>query len=205
MLITTFGFDEKKVLSAMRMLVYDKLVLITGEDSLEKDSYKHLVDIDPSSIDGMETVTVNVFSFTECLDKIEKVIDKYVAKKWDVILNVSGGTKVLSPAALLAAFHKGVRAYHCEEECIELPVILNASTEKILGEKHIGVLKKIKGEVERKELEEMLVEEGNTLSWVQSVIRKLNNLGILETRVEDEKLYLSVKESQRYFQDLFVD
>ncbi len=205
MLITTFGFDEKKVLSAMRMLVYDKLVLVTGEDSLEKDGYKHLMDIDPGGVDGMQTVIVNVFDFTECLDRIKDMITEYRAKGWKVILNVSGGTKVLSPAALLAAFHEGVRAYHCEEECTELPVILNASTEKILGEEQIEVLKRIEGVVEREELEEMLVEEGHTLSRVQAAIRRLNDLGVLETKVEKEKLYLSVKESQRYFQDLFVD
>jgi len=204
-LITTFGFDEGKILSAMRMLAYDKLVLVTGKDSLEKEGYKHLQEIESRSPNGMETVVVNVFSFTECLKRIEEVIEKYSRKGNEVLLNVSGGTKVLSDAALFAGFQKGIRSYHCEEECLELPIIVGLDLKERLSEMQIEVLKKLDEEVERKSFEKTLVEEGHSLFSVQEAIRKLRTLEILGVEVKKGGIYISINESHRYFQDIMAE
>jgi hypothetical protein len=200
-LITTFGFDDKKIQSAMRMLAYDKLVLVTGEDSLKKDSYKRLQEIESGDLDAMETVVADVFDFTDCLKKVEGAIDRYSKKGVDVIVNFSGGTKVLSDAALLASFQKGVKAYHCDDELIELPTIKDLSIEKRLSEMQMKVILKIDGKIERKELEQMLVEEGNPLSSVQKAVRELKKMELLEVALEDGNIYLSGNESQRYYRD----
>lgn len=200
-LITTFGFDDKKIQSAMRMLAYDKLVLVTGEDSLKKDSYKRLQEIESGDLDGMETVVADVFDFMDCLKKVEEAIEKYSSKGLEVIVNFSGGTKVLSDAALLASFQKGVKAYHCDDELIELPSIKGLSTEKRLTEMQMEVILKIDGKIERREFEHMLVEEGNALSSVQKAVRELKKMELLEVTLENENIYLSGNESQRYYRD----
>lgn len=204
-LITTFGFDEDKILSAMRMLAYDKLVLVTGKDSLEKDGYKRIVEIESGGKNGIETILVNVFSFMVCLKKIEETIDKYTKKGYEVLLNVSGGTKVLSDAAMFAAFQKGIKSFHCEEECIELPVILGLGMKERLSEMQIDVLNRIEGKVENKDFENMLVGEGHSLASVQKAIRELKSAGILGIDLDRKKILLFVNESHRYLQDRLAE
>jgi hypothetical protein len=200
-LITTFGFDDKKIQSAMRMLAYDKLVLVTGEDSLKKESYKRLQEIESGDPDGMETVVADVFDFMDCLKKVEEAIEKYSRRGVDVIVNFSGGTKVLSDAALLASFQKGVKAYHCDDELIELPSVKGMSIENRLTEMQMEVILKIEGKMERREFEQSLVEEGNALSSVQKAVRELKKMELLEVTLENGNIYLSGNESQRYYRD----
>lgn len=187
------------------MLAYDKLVLVTGKDSLEKEGYKRLQEIESGSPNGMETVIVDVFSFTECLKRIEEVIEKYSGKGNEVLLNVSGGTKVLSDAALFAGFQKGVRSYHCEDECLELPIIVGLGVKERLSELQIEVLRRLDKEVERKSFEKTLVDEGHSLFSVQEAIRKLRTLEILDVEVKKGGMYISINESHRYFKDLLAE
>jgi hypothetical protein len=203
-LITTFGFDEGKILSAMRMLAYDKLVLITGEDALEKDGYKRLQEIESQSPDGMETVTVDVFNFRDCLEKIRKVIRAYKDKPWDVMLNVSGGTKVLSDAALFAGFEEGVKSFHCEEDCIELPVILDLELRDRLSEMEIEVLMRIERRTDNKDLEDSFTKEGRSLSVVQKAVRRLRDKGLLGVDFKDGGISLFIEESHIGFKELLV-
>jgi hypothetical protein len=204
-LITTFGFDDKKIQSAMRMLAYDKLVLVTGKDSIEKESYKRLHEVESSGSNEMETVVVDVFDFMDCLKGIEDVIDKYTKRGSKVIVNFSGGTKVLSDAALLASFQKGIKSYHCEDVLIELPVIKNLPIQERLTDMQRKVLKKIKGDIERREFEQMLVEEGNPLSSVQKAIRELKKMELLDVTVKNGEMYLSGNEAQRYLAESLPD
>jgi hypothetical protein len=188
----------------MRMLAYDKLVLITGEDALEKDGYKRLQEIESQSPDGMETVTVDVFNFRDCLEKIRKVIRAYKDKPWDVMLNVSGGTKVLSDAALFAGFEEGVKSFHCEEDCIELPVILDLELRDRLSEMEIEVLMRIERRTDNKDLEDSFTKEGRSLSVVQKAVRRLRDKGLLGVDLKDGGISLFIEESHIGFKELLV-
>ncbi len=110
-LLTTFGFDEGKIIATMRMLAYDKLVVITGQDSLQKKGYNRLLEIESSAPNSMETIVVDVFDFMDCFWKVDETIAKYDLPGNEVILNISGGTKVLSDAALLAGFQNGIKNF----------------------------------------------------------------------------------------------
>lgn len=200
-LITTFGFDDRKIQSAMRMLAYDRLVVVTGEDSLKKDSYERLKEIESGGPEEMETVVADVFDFMDCLEKIEEAIEKYSKTGAEVIVNFSGGTKVLSDAALLASFQKGVKVYHCDDEVIELPTVKGLSTSERLTKMQRKVLMSIEGKVENKEFEQKLVDEGNALSSVQKAIRELKKMELLDVTLENKSIYLSGNESQRYYKD----
>lgn len=189
----------------MRMLAYDKLVLITGEDALEKDGYKRLQEIESDGSGGMETVTVDVFRFNDCLDKIRKVIKAYKDKNWEVLLNVSGGTKVLSDAALFAGFEMGVKSFHCDHDCVELPVILDLHLRDRLSEMEVEVLMHIEGRVDNKDLENSFVKEGRSLLAVQKAVRGLRDKGLLGVDVDSGAISLFIKDSHIGFKDLLVD
>lgn len=203
-LITTFGFDDKKIRSAMRMLAYDRLVVVTGKDSVKKESFKRLEELESGGSKVMDTVITDVFDFMDCLGKTVYTINKYLATGADVMVNISGGTKVLSDAALMASFQLGVKAYHCDDEIIELPTIKGLSTREMLTKMQRTVIMRLNGKVERKEFEQRLTEEGNATSSVQKAIRELKNMELLEVTLEDGNIYLSGNETQRYHRDNLV-
>lgn len=200
-LLTTFGFDERKIIAMMRMLAYDKLIVLTGRDSLRKKGYKCLSEIESVSPYDMETVVVDVFDFMDCLRKVNEVISMYNVQKNEVTLNISGGTKVLSDAALLAGFQNGVRTVHCEETPIELPVIRGFKVREMFTPMQKKVLLAINGPIENEKLEEKLTDEGNPLASVRKAIRELKRLDILGVNVVEKRILLFLKESQEYFRD----
>lgn len=200
-LLTTFGFDEGKIIAMMRMLAYDKLVVITGKESLQKKGYKRLLDIESHSPHSMETITVDVFDFMDCFRKVDETIVRYNVPPNEVILNISGGTKVLSDAALFAGFQNGIRTFHCEEEPIEMPVILEFKIKERFTPVQREVLKAIDGPVENKRLEARLTRAGFPLSSVRKAVRELKKLNILGVEVAKNKISLFLRESQEYFRD----
>jgi hypothetical protein len=122
-LISTFGFDETKVLRALRWLPYDRLVLVAGGKSLRKPGLRRLRAAERMGGSPVELVRVDPFDFESCFRGTLVAIERHRKVGDDVRVNVSGGTKVLADAALLAAFQAGVEAWHCEDRPLRLPVI----------------------------------------------------------------------------------
>lgn len=118
-LVATFGFDERRVLPALRLLAYDELVLLTGRDSTRADGYARLKALEPS----LRTVLVDPFDLGDCLDRTVSTLRDLANAGRAVRLSVTGGTKILSAAALLAAFQEGVEAWFCDPEPVRLPVL----------------------------------------------------------------------------------
>src|SRR5207249_10107146 len=114
-LISTFGFDPEKVLLALRSIGYDRLALIAGGKSLRGSGFRRLDAAERASGGAIEVVPVDPFDFRSCFEGTLGAIRRFRKAGHDVRMNVSGGTKVLADAALLAAFQEGVEASHCEE------------------------------------------------------------------------------------------
>ncbi|MFQ5883656.1 MAG: DUF6293 family protein [Thermoplasmata archaeon] len=200
-LLTTFGFDEGKIIATMRMLAYDKLVVITGQDSLQKKGYNRLLEIESGAPNSMETIVVDVFDFMDCFRKVDETIAKYDLPGNEVILNISGGTKVLSDAALLAGFQNGIRTFHCEEDLIELPVIIGFSVTERFTPMQRRLLREMSSPVEVKKLEAKLSKKGYPLSSVQRAVRELKKLDILGVDLSKKGIRLYLKESHQYFRE----
>ncbi len=123
-LLSTFGFDERKVLRAMRMFAYDRLSLIGGPDSFRSPGFRRLRDLEAQVGAAVEATAVDPYDFAACFRKAVGVLDGYSAPRFEVRVNVSGGTKVLADAAILAAFHQGVECWHVEgDAAVRLPVL----------------------------------------------------------------------------------
>ncbi len=185
----------------MRMLAYDKLVVITGQDSLQKKGYNRLLEIESSAPNSMETIVVDVFDFMDCFRKVDETIAKYDLPGNEVILNISGGTKVLSDAALLAGFQNGIKTFHCEEDLIELPVIIGFSVTERFTPLQRGLLREMSAPVEVKKLEAKLTKKGYPLSSVQRAVRELKKLDILGVDLSKKGIHLYLKESHQYFRE----
>jgi hypothetical protein len=110
--------DERQILPAMRLLPYDRLVLVGGRDAFASAGFRRLAAIEPSA----EKVPVDPMDFLACLDAILRAIRR-AGREGSVRLSVGGGSKLLSSAAILAAFHEGIEAWYCDPEPIRLPVL----------------------------------------------------------------------------------
>src|SRR2546427_6712962 len=102
-LISTFGFDPEKVLRALRWIGYDRLTLVAGGKSLREPGFRRLEAAVRAAGDSVEIVSVDPFDFRSCFEAAWATIHRHRRAARGAAVNVSGGTKVLAAAALLAA------------------------------------------------------------------------------------------------------
>ncbi len=117
-LVATMGFDERHVLPALRLMPYDRLVIVAGRDTLRSEALRRLRAIEPT----LHSVTVDPFDLVGSLEVLRRTVFD-AARDGPVRLSVSGGTKILASAAILVAFQQGVEAWYCDPEPIRLPVL----------------------------------------------------------------------------------
>jgi len=200
-LVCTFGFDESKVLRAMRGLAYNRLILIAGQDALSKESFRNLVELERRSNGKVETILVDVFDFLDCFNKVNTVLHDLGKRGASVYLNISGGTKVLADAALLAGFQNGVETYHCEEKITKLPVIKGFTIEDRFSKLEQLILRNLSdGDV----LHELITQIGGVSeAGLNAAIRRLVKKGVLEMTLRGGKIYLYFVEGQEYLSRIF--
>src|SRR5207302_3617127 len=117
-LIATIGFDERHILPSLRLLPYDRLVLVGGRNSFRSAGFRRLRALEPN----LEAVRVDAFDLGDCLESIEAWI-REARVVGPVRISATGGTKILTMAALLAAFHEGDEAWYCHPDPVRLPVL----------------------------------------------------------------------------------
>src|SRR5256714_14692283 len=115
-LIATIGFDERHILPSLRLLPYDRLVLVGGRNSFRSAGFRRLHALEPN----LEVVRVDAFDLGDCLESIEAWI-REARVVGPVRISATGGTKILTMAALLAAFHEGVGAWDFDPGPVRLP------------------------------------------------------------------------------------
>jgi hypothetical protein len=117
-LIATVGFDERHVLPALRLLPYDRLIVVGGRDAFRAPAFRRLRAVEPD----LQSIPVDPFDLRDCLDAIERCV--HLARRdGSVRISATGGTKILTMAAFLAAFYEGVEAWYCDGPPVRLPVL----------------------------------------------------------------------------------
>lgn len=175
-LICTFGFNEKKVFAAMRSIRYNRLVLVAGKDVLENREYRMMVALEEKSGGKVETVAIDPFDFADCYNEVDKAIRMHAAGG-TVVLNISGGTKILADAAILAAFQNGVEAFHCDEAVVKLPVMKGVRFEDAFGEDDVEVMENLEEGDTAKSLAVKL--SGVSDASMRKSLRYLEKLGVI--------------------------
>lgn len=198
-LISTYGFDERKVVAAMAKLAYDKLVLVAGDDVLETQGYLRLKKMESLGPSKMETVTVDVHDFRDCLDKVDRAIRKWDVEENSVVLNISGGTVILADAALLAGYHNGIEIYHVDEKVTKLPVIKGMKVSDRFTERQTLLIKALEADDTIPKLAERLKSTGIDEQAVRREIRMLSNEGVIGQRLEKGQIRLDFNEGQEWF------
>ncbi|MCU0852749.1 MAG: MarR family winged helix-turn-helix transcriptional regulator [Thermoplasmata archaeon] len=129
LLLSTFGpGDAERILNAMRLLPYDKLVLVGEEGAQESPDFSRLERLENMSNKKIEFQPIFDSGFLGMVDSVSDMLAGYTANRQDTVyVNISGGAKLLGDAALLAAFRLGVETYHCDGRLTRLPVIKGAT------------------------------------------------------------------------------
>ena len=178
-LVSTFGFDEAKVLSALRSIPYERLAILAGGKSLKEAGLRRLQSAERAAGGSLEVVEVDPFDFRSCFRGALGLIEKHRRAGREVRVNVSGGTKVLADAALLAAFQEGVEAYHCEDRPVRLPVLRGVSFTDRLNPAERAVLGCLDRARPVRKIVERLASDGHAERAVQAAISRLRDQGIL--------------------------
>src|SRR5207245_8805949 len=97
-------------------------VLVAGRDTFRSAGFRRLKVLEP----GLRTVRVDPFDLADALESIRGTIRR-AARDGPVRISASGGTKILTNAAILAAFQEGVEAWYCEPDPVRLPVLQGVS------------------------------------------------------------------------------
>ncbi len=182
-LICTFGFTERKTLAAMRSISYTRLVLVAGKDVLDRKELRLLVELESKGGGSVERVFVDVFAFAECHAQIDGAIRRHM-KDGEVVLNISGGTKILADAAVLAAFQNGVEAYHCDERVIRLPVLRGVKFEDAFSPSDQRILQVLDEGDTTKDVMHKLEGQGLSEATIRKSLRNLEKLGVFKPMLE---------------------
>src|SRR5881409_2250110 len=116
------GFDERHVLPSLRLLPYDRVVLVAGRETVRSAGVRRLRALEPA----LRVVRVDPFNLMGALESIRGTI-RAAATDGSVRISASGGTKILTNAAILAAFQEGVEAWYCDPDPVRLPVLRGVS------------------------------------------------------------------------------
>ncbi len=124
--------DVEKILQAMRSLSYDRLVLIGAPGFEECEDLKRIENLEEMARHKVDISFTEDSDFKSIVAQVAETLAKYLKSSRDseggsVVLNISGGSKLLGDAALLAAFELGVEAYHINGRVTRLPVIRGAT------------------------------------------------------------------------------
>ncbi len=198
-LISTFGLDAEKVLRSLRWVSYDRLALLAGGRSAQEPGFRRIEAAERAAGTGLEVVAVDPFDFRSCFEGALGAIRRHRKAGREVRMNVSGGTKILADAALLAAFQEGVEVWHCEERPLRLPVLRGVTFSDGLTKAERAVLAAVDRPRPVSSLVARLGEEGHREATVRSAIAGLHGDGLLSLSIRRGKAVVSPNPDVAWF------
>ena len=199
-LISTFGEgDVERTVEAMRRLPYERLVLVGESGMADTESFARIRAFEDLSGHEVEAEMLNGGGFMDMVEQVSEVLEKHArsgptGEKSDVLLNISGGSKLLGDAALFAAFRLGIRTFHCDGRMTMLPVVNGATaTDRFTAaqSRFIQMLNK-----ELTPLDDIAQDMGApSRQAIERVIRELRKLDLLRTEVRKGKILVGLSDA----------
>ena len=201
-LVSTFGGDDHaKVLSAMKSLPYEKLVLVGEAAAEDTEGFRQLMRLEEMSGNDLEFEPVDANGFMETVEEICDVLircskDPGSGRPNQVALNISGGPKLLGDAALFSAFRLGTEAYHCDERITKLPVLRGATAVDRFTASQVKFIKSIEdGGMLFDGLLQALRPVGRQAA--ERVLRILRKERLIETELRSGKIHVALSAEGR--------
>src|SRR5881296_2795427 len=169
------GFDERHVLPSLRLLPYDRLVLVAGRDTVRSAGFRRLRALEPT----LRIVRVDPFDLMGSLESIRGTI-RSAAADGSVRISASGGTKILTNAAILAAFQEGVEAWYCDPDPVRLPVLQGVSLDAAFSPAEGAIALALHGPIRYDRLVAAVAARSFARRTVLGAIRSLAAKGLVE-------------------------
>ena len=179
-LIATMGFDERHVVPSLRLMPYDRLVLVAGRETFRSAGFRRLRVLEP----GLRIVRVDPFDLTDALESIRATIRRATGDG-PVRISASGGTKILTSAAILAAFQEGVEAWYCDPDPVRLPVLQGVSLVAAFSPAEGAISLALHGPIRSDRLVAAVAAQGFARRTVLGAIRSLVAKGLVELDRDD--------------------
>ncbi len=173
------GFDEHHVLPSLRLMPYDRLVLVAGRDTFRSEGFRRLKVLEP----GLRTLRVDPFDLTDALESIRGAIRR-AAGEGPVRISASGGTKILTNAAILAAFQEGVEAWYCDPDPVRLPVLQGVSLGAAFSPAEGAIARTLHGPIRHDRLVAAVRAQGFARGTVLGAVHSLAAKGLVELVAE---------------------
>lgn len=173
-LIATMGFDERHVLPSLRLMPYDRLVIAAGRDTFRSAGFRRLKAIEPT----LRSVTVDPFDLLSSLHTLRRAI-LAATRDGPVRISVSGGTKILASAAILAAFQEGIEAWYCDTEPVRLPVLRGLRLSEAFPSSERLAARLIRGPVALDRLVRTMTSRGVSRRTALGAVRALASKGLV--------------------------
>ncbi len=193
-LVSTFGDgDLDKVLLAMRSLPYDRLMLIGEACDEEPEGLQELRRLESMTGNEVRFEQVDTAGFMELVEDISGLIDGVARSNGglkDVVLNISGGTKLMADAALFAAFRLGIPTYHVTERVVRLPVMKGVTARNRFTQLQSSFISSLEGPKRIADLVQALPPHSK--QSLERVMRELKRMGLVCPRLEDSQVVVSL-------------
>ena len=164
---------------------YDQLILVGGRDSFRSAGFRRLRLLEPD----LEAVRVDAFDLGDCLESIERSVRKARAIG-PVRISATGGTKILTMAAFLAAFHEGVEAWYCDPDPVRLPVLRGVGLAQAFLPAERAIARLLHGRTPLDRLLGLVVDRGFARRTALSAVRSLAAKGLVELEIEPGHTFL---------------
>ena len=174
-LIATMGFDERHVLPSLRLMPYDRLILVAGRETFRSAGFRRLKALEPE----LRTVRVDPFDLMDALESIRETV-RGAAAEGPVRISASGGTKILTNAAILAAFQEGVETWYCDPEPVRLPVLRGVRFGSAFSAAERAIARALHAPIRHDRLVAVVHDQGFARRTVLGAVRSLAAKGLIE-------------------------
>src|SRR2546427_6317230 len=169
------GFDERHVLPALRLMPYDRLVVVAGQDTFRSPGFRRLKALEPD----LQAVGVKPFDLAASLASIRETIAQ-ASRDGPVRISASGGPKILTNAAILAAFQEGVEAWYCDPDPVRLPVLQGVVLDAVFSPAERAIARALHGPSPHDRLVSAVASQGFARRTVLGALQSLVGKGLVE-------------------------
>jgi hypothetical protein len=179
------GFDERHVLPSLRLIPYDRLVLVGGRDAFRSTGFRRLRSLETD----LHTLRVDPFDLVDCLESMEGEIRR-ARTLGPIRISATGGTKILTMAAILAAFHEGVEAWYCDPEPIRLPVLQGIGLASAFSPAEQSIVPLLRSPTSLDRVLNVATGRGFARRTILGAVRSLVAKGLVEQGIESGRTVL---------------
>ena len=174
------GIDPGGAVRLLRAL----LVVVVGRDTFRSAGFRRLKDLEPS----LRSVVVRPFDLLDSLEAVRRtIVDS--ARAGPVRLSVSGGTKILANAAILAAFLEGIETWYCETTPIRMPILAGVRLGEPFPASERAIMQLVRRPISVERLVARAQADGMSRRTALAAVRSLSSKGLLTLDIREGRSF----------------